>query len=121
MRLFVGFKVFETLVDPADIKRARETFGEKMQVIGPKLEASGIFAGKRQGFMVMDVASEDEAFLLLAELAAATALIGRRCRLPLTDNRQRQRAFGILIRQGYEAELAYDAVRAASAGDVAAS
>lgn len=68
MRLYVGFKVFETIVDPADINRARATFGEKMQVIGPKLEASGVFAGKRQGFMVLNVASEDEAFSLLAEL-----------------------------------------------------
>lgn len=69
MRLYVGFKVFETVIDPADISRARATFGEKMRVIGPKLEASGVFVGKRQGFMVLDVASEDEAFSLLAELA----------------------------------------------------
>jgi hypothetical protein len=69
MRLYVGFRVFDTLIDPGDINRARATFGEKMQVIGPKLETSGVFAGKRQGFMVMNVASEDEAFLLLAELA----------------------------------------------------
>ena len=69
MRLYVGFKVFETVIDPDDIKRARATFGEKMQVIGPKLEASGVFVGKRQGFMVLDATSEDEAFSLLAELA----------------------------------------------------
>ena len=69
MRLYVGFKVFETLIDPGDINRARATFGEKMQVIGPKLETSGVFAGKRQGFMVLNAASEDEAFSLLAELA----------------------------------------------------
>lgn len=68
MRLFVGFKVFETVIDPGDINRARATFGEKMQVIGPKLEASGVFAGKRQGFMVLNADSEDEVFLLLAEL-----------------------------------------------------
>ena len=69
MRLYVGFKVFETVIDPADINRARATFEEKMQVIGPKLEGSGVFVGKRQGFMVLNVASEDEAFALLAELA----------------------------------------------------
>ena len=69
MKLYVGFKVFESLVDPSDINRARAKFGEKMQVIGPKLEASGVFVGKRQGFMVLDAASEDEAFSLFAELA----------------------------------------------------
>ncbi len=69
MKLYVGFKVFQTVIDPDDINRIRATFGEKMQVIGPKLEAGGIFVGKRQGFMVLDAASEDEAFSLLAELA----------------------------------------------------
>jgi len=69
MKLYVGFKVYESLVAPGDINRAIATFGEKMQVIGPKLEASGVFVGKRQGFMVLDAASEDEAFSLLAELA----------------------------------------------------
>ena len=29
MRLCVGFKVFETPIDPGDIKRIRGTFGEK--------------------------------------------------------------------------------------------
>jgi regulatory protein len=52
-----------------------------------------------------------------AELAAATALLGRRCRGPLRDDRDRGRAFAILIRAGYESEVAYDAVRAASHAD----
>ena len=41
-----------------------------MQGIGPKLEASGVFAGKRQGVMVLNVASEDDAFSLRARRAA---------------------------------------------------
>jgi len=69
MKLYVEFKVFESVVAPDDINRAIATFGEKMQVIGPKLESSGVFVGKRQGFMVLDVGSEDEAFSLFAELA----------------------------------------------------
>ena len=48
-----------------------------------------------------------------SELAAAEALLRRRCRLPLSDNRERQRAFAILIRAGYDSDVAYDAVRAA--------
>jgi len=69
LRIYVGFKVFDTLIDPAAINRARAVFGEKMQVIGPKLQDSGVFAGKREGFMLLDVASQDEAFALFAELA----------------------------------------------------
>ena len=42
------------------------------------------------------------------------ALIRRRCALPLAGNRERQRAFGILIGRGFDSDLAYEAVRAAS-------
>ncbi len=71
MRLYVGFTVFQTLVDPPDINRARAKFGEKMQEMqqAGKIDSGGAFAGKRQGFMVLNVGSEDEAFILLAELA----------------------------------------------------
>ena len=45
------------------------------------------------------------------ELGAAVALLRRRYgRIPTTD-RQRERALGVLVRRGYEAELAYEAVR----------
>jgi regulatory protein len=47
-----------------------------------------------------------------AELAAATAQLQRRWRRPPVDDRERQRAFGQLIRLGYEPELVYDAIRA---------
>ncbi len=69
MKLFVGFNVFESVTEPAEINRIREVFGKKMAVIGPKLEGSGVFVGRRSGFMVLSVDSEDEAFTLLAELA----------------------------------------------------
>lgn len=46
------------------------------------------------------------------ELDAAIALLRRRCReVPSTD-RERERALGLLVRKGYDLELAYDAVRA---------
>jgi regulatory protein len=47
-----------------------------------------------------------------AELAAAKSQLERRWRQPLADDRERQRAFGHLIRMGYEPEVAYDAIRA---------
>jgi hypothetical protein len=33
MRLYVGFTVFQSIVDPADIGRIRAKFGETMQVM----------------------------------------------------------------------------------------
>jgi regulatory protein len=51
------------------------------------------------------------------ELAAATALLERRCPGPYGDDRERQRAFGILVRMGYDSDVAYDAIRVAGAGD----
>jgi regulatory protein len=46
------------------------------------------------------------------ELAAAIALLRRRVRNPPRSDRERERALGLLARRGYDAELAYDAVRA---------
>jgi regulatory protein len=45
------------------------------------------------------------------ELRAALALLQRRLRTAPTDARERQRALQLLVRRGYEQELAYDAVR----------
>jgi regulatory protein len=45
------------------------------------------------------------------ELAAARSLLGERF-AGLDDDRARNRAWQLLVRRGYDAELAYDAVRA---------
>jgi regulatory protein len=46
------------------------------------------------------------------ELGAALELLRRRCREVPTSERERERALGMLVRKGYDLELAYDAVRA---------
>ncbi|MFA9269840.1 MAG: regulatory protein RecX [Baekduiaceae bacterium] len=46
------------------------------------------------------------------ELQAAIALLQRKLREPPTDDRGREKALGLLVRKGYELEVAYDAVRA---------
>lgn len=46
------------------------------------------------------------------ELAAAVEVLRRRFRTPPQSDRERDRALGMLIRKGYELELAYAAVRA---------
>jgi regulatory protein len=47
-----------------------------------------------------------------SELAAATELLADRFRGSLEDDRERDRAWRLLVRRGYEPELAYEAVRA---------
>jgi regulatory protein len=46
------------------------------------------------------------------ELGAAVEILRRRFRVPPETDRDRERALGVLVRKGYELELAYDAVRA---------
>jgi regulatory protein len=46
------------------------------------------------------------------ELEAALAVLRRRFTRAPSDDRDRDRALGMLVRKGYELELAYDAVRA---------
>jgi regulatory protein len=51
------------------------------------------------------------------ELDAARALLQRRFPRLADDPRERQRAFGVLARKGYDPELAWDAIRAHAGGD----
>jgi regulatory protein len=46
------------------------------------------------------------------ELEQALELLRRRCPTPPADGRARERALGILVRKGYDAELALDALTA---------
>jgi regulatory protein len=56
------------------------------------------------------VAARDHA----GELAAAVALVHRRFPALGADPRERGRAHGVLVRKGFDAELAWDALRAAT-------
>ena len=47
-----------------------------------------------------------------SELDAAVALLRRRLTAVPESDRERERALGMLVRKGYDVELAYDAVRA---------
>ena len=49
------------------------------------------------------------------ELDAALEILRRRFRVPPETDRDRERALGMLVRRGYDLELAYDAVRALAA------
>jgi regulatory protein len=46
------------------------------------------------------------------ELGAAVELLRARVRVPPEDDRGRERALGLLVRRGYDFELAHDAIRA---------
>ncbi|HWE10254.1 MAG TPA: RecX family transcriptional regulator [Solirubrobacteraceae bacterium] len=52
-----------------------------------------------------------------SELDRALALLRRRFPHPPEDGRERERALGVLLRKGYESELALEALAAHSRGD----
>jgi regulatory protein len=81
----------------------RELDGWGSERIRERLEAVGV------GGEAIEAALGDEGGA--GELEAAVALLRRRMPAPPTDDRDRARAFGLLVRKGYESELAYEAVR----------
>ena len=52
----------------------------------------------------------------LSELDRALEVLARRFPVPAADPRERQRALGVLVRKGYDSDVAYDAVRAWAGG-----
>jgi regulatory protein len=59
----------------------------------------------------------DEQAIEETELDRAMALLRRRFPSPSSHRRERERAFGVLIRKGYDSELALDALAAHGRGD----
>lgn len=91
----------------ADDKRLLEEWGADR--IERRLAALGVPAD-----LVREaVATRDRA----GEAAAAMALLRRRFPQLGDDPRERARAQGVLVRKGYDAELAWDMVRAHARGD----
>jgi regulatory protein len=84
----------------AEDKRELESWGAER--IARDLQRRGVAADLIEA-VVADRSRE-------AELDTALLLLGRRMPPP-ADDRERNRAWQLLIRRGYEAELAYEAVR----------
>jgi len=84
----------------ADDRRTLDGWGSER--IAQRLRAAGI---------PDEVCERALAPLQSEELEAAVELLGRRLRHPPADDAARQRALGLLVRKGYELELAYDAIR----------
>ncbi len=83
-------------------RRALDGWG--VERIRARLEAAGIDAEQIDAALA--------AFDGATELAAATALARRRHPEPLSTDAERQRVFAMLVRRGYDSDVAYAAVRA---------
>jgi regulatory protein len=93
-------------------KRELEQWGSER--IRRGLLARGIDRGLAESALAespVDDAGEE------SELDRALALLRRRFPDPPEDRRERDRALGVLLRKGYESELALDAVAAHARGD----
>jgi regulatory protein len=86
----------------AEDRRALDSWGAER--IERKLRDAG--GGAEHIAAALQVQSADD------ERAAAIELLRRRLSSPPQDDRARERALGLLVRRGYDLELAYDAVRA---------
>lgn len=107
-------EVVETLVrlNYLDDARFARMFAEDRRALdgwGPERIERGLLAAGVDGEAIAAaVGVRDSA----GELEAALALLRRRVREVPADERARERALGLLVRRGYDLELAYDAVRA---------
>jgi regulatory protein len=90
------------------VEDRRTIDGWGVERIRARLEAAGI-----DGELIDEVLAGFDA---TTELAAAVAVLHRRCDVPLSEDRQRRRAVGILISRGFDSEIAYDAVRSCARG-----
>ncbi len=85
----------------AEDRRALDGWGSER--IARRLQAVGVDAELIEAAVGAQDAGD--------ERAAALALLERRFPAPPQDARERNRALGLLIRRGYESELAYDVLR----------
>jgi regulatory protein len=121
-RHLAGREVREAMIDAAvqelvrqgslDDARYARIFAEDRRSLdewGPqRIERKLLAAGVDGDLVAIALGARDRA----DELDAAVVLLRRRYReLPAAD-RERERALGLLVRKGYDLELAYDAVRA---------
>ena len=101
----------ERLGDLDDARFAR-VFAEDRRALdgwGPERIERGLLAAGVDGELIAAAVGARDAG---DELDAAVGLLRRRCREAPASERERERALGILVRKGYDLELAYDAVRA---------
>jgi regulatory protein len=74
-----------------------------------RIERKLLSAGVAQELVAAALAAREDGG---TELDAALAVLRRRFPEPPVTARDRERALGMLVRKGYELELAYDAIRA---------
>ena len=106
----VATLVRQNYVDDARYARVFAEDRHKLDDWGPeRIERRLLALGVEPGLVAEALSDRDAA----GELEAALALLRRRLgdAIPASE-RERERALGMLVRKGYDLELAYDAVRA---------
>lgn len=100
-----------------DDARYAQRFAEDRRSIdawgSDRIERRLVAAGVRREHVEAALGERDAA----EELEAALAVLARRLADPPSSDRARGRALGLLIRRGYELELAHEAVRAFERGE----
>jgi hypothetical protein len=70
LQLFLELEVFDTIIKDEDIKKVRNVFGKQMETIiaSGKMVANGFFAGKRGGYIILNVDNTEEVVELLGTM-----------------------------------------------------
>jgi len=107
----VGTLVRQGYLDDARYARVYAEDRRALDGWGPeRIERKLLAAGVDPELVQAAICTRDS----VGELEAAIAVLRRRVRETPTSERERERALGMLVRKGYDLELAYDAVRAFS-------
>ena len=102
-------------LDDADYARRFAEDRRTLDGWGPdRIERRLLELGVDGGMVSRALANRDPA----DERAAAVAILARRFPALLPTERDRARALGVLVRKGYDLELAHDAIRAYARDDV---
>jgi regulatory protein len=72
-----------------------------------RIRAKMLGAGIDRALIDAALAAFDDA----SELEAAVEVLRRRVRTPPSNDRERQRAFTLLVRQGFDSDIVYEAIR----------
>ena len=91
---------------------AERALAEPEYAVGPAPGYGSGFGGSDSG-----AGDTGEDWAPRSELDRALALLRRRFPEPLRERRERERALGVLLRKGYESELALDALAAHARGE----